>query len=227
MLRMLFTKFDFCAYLRLFATISANNPSASPSCLAQSRRHDKYPTQSLLQGYGLFRTESRTDAASQASLFISFGHVIGIEGNRIRWAPLHAGAAAGANFRIDYGQVISGVAQRQRAAAPELKGIAAVFAAIADARLRAGLPRTRMKSLVNQARRRSFIHNAEGFFPGDFPRKSLGRGVAGGFSESKAIQGGRVGVALMSKETSPLSTETVANGNIVEFLDNFFDRLTR
>ena len=84
-----------------------------------------------------------------------------------------------------------------------------------------------MKGLVNQTRLRRFIHNSEGFFLGDFPCKSLGRGMTGGFAESKAVQGGRVGVALMSQETSPLPAETVANGNIVEFLDNLFDRLTR
>jgi hypothetical protein len=65
---------------------------------AQSRRHNKYAAQTLFERNGLLRAKSGANSAAKAGVFIPLCHPFFIQHNGVRWAPLHAGAAAGTGF---------------------------------------------------------------------------------------------------------------------------------
>jgi hypothetical protein len=159
----------------------------SPLSFAQSRRHDKYPPQPFLQRNGFFRAKVRADPAAQAGVFISLSHVLCIKHNGIGGTPFNAGPAAGAGLLIDQRKMVGGVDHRQGAAAPQLQCITAILSAVADAGFGAVFPGTRVKGLVDQPGVFGFFHNLQSFCFGDFLGKSLGRRVARGFAEGKAV----------------------------------------
>jgi hypothetical protein len=65
---------------------------------AQSRRHNKYAAQPLFERNGLLRAKSGANSTAKAGVFIPLCHPFFIQHNGVRWAPLHAGAAAGTGF---------------------------------------------------------------------------------------------------------------------------------
>ena len=83
-----------------------------------------------------------------------------------------------------------------------------------------------MKGFMNQSGLLSFFHDFQGFFFADFFGKSLGCGVACGFAERKAIQGGGLAVTGVTQQAAPLTAKTISHGNVVKFVDNLFDGLT-
>ena len=73
---------------------------------------------------------------------------------------VHACTTSAADFLVYNGKVICGIDEGQGTVAPQAKGIATVFAAVADACFRAGFPGPGMKGLVNKAGVFSFFHNS-------------------------------------------------------------------